>query len=96
MNEKVLRVLEYNKIIDLLTERASSEPGRKRAAALLPMTDISEIMQAQTETADALACLFRRGSTSFGDNRDLGMSLSKWAVPCPSRNFCISRPSWKM
>ncbi len=80
MNEKVLRVLEYNKIIDLLTERASSEPGRKRAAALLPMTDVSEIMQAQTETADALACLFRRGSTSFGDNRDLGMCIRSLEV----------------
>ena len=80
MNEKVLRVLEYNKIIDLLTERASSEPGRKRAAALLPMTDISEIMQAQTETADALACLFRMGSTSFGDNRDLGMCIRSLEV----------------
>ncbi len=36
MNSKVLRVLEYYKIIDQLTEKATSAPGRKLAAALLP------------------------------------------------------------
>ena len=80
MNEKVLRVLEYNKIIDMLAERANSAPGRKRAAALLPMTDLSEILQAQAETADALSLLFRRGSTSFGGNRDLGMCIRSLEV----------------
>ena len=39
MNEKVLRVLEYHKIIARLTEKATSEPGKKLASALLPMTD---------------------------------------------------------
>ena len=29
MNTKVLTTLEYNKIIDLLTEKADSEPGKK-------------------------------------------------------------------
>ena len=29
MNTKVLTTLEYTKIIDLLTEKADSEPGKK-------------------------------------------------------------------
>lgn len=80
MNEKVLRVLEYHKIIARLTEKASSEPGKKLASALLPMTDLDEIQAAQTQTADALSRLFARGSTSFGSNRDLGMSLKSLEV----------------
>ncbi len=75
MNEKVLRTLEYNKIIGFLTEKADSEPAKKLCAALVPSTDLEEINQAQTETADALARLFRCGSTSFGGNRDLGFAI---------------------
>lgn len=80
MNNKVLRVLEYHKIIDRLTEKASSEPGKKLTAALVPMTDLEEIQTAQTQTADALGRLFAKGSTSFGSNKDLGMSLKSLEV----------------
>lgn len=75
MNAKVLTTLEYNKIIDLLTEKADSEPGKKLCRELVPSTDLSAIRTAQRETKDALARLFRIGSTSFGSNRDLGFSI---------------------
>lgn len=80
MNSKVLRVLEYHKIIDQLTEKATSQPGKKLTAALLPMTDPTEIEMAQTQTADALSRLFSKGSTSFGGNKDLGMSIKSLEV----------------
>lgn len=75
MNTKVLTTLEYNKIIDLLTEKADSEPAKKLCRDLVPSTDLSAIRTAQRETKDALARLFRIGSTSFGSNRDLGFSI---------------------
>lgn len=75
MNTKVLTTLEYNKIIDLLTEKADSEPGKKLCRDLVPSTDLFTIRTAQRETKDALARLFRIGSTSFGSNRDLGFSI---------------------
>lgn len=75
MNTKVLTTLEYNKIIDLLTEKADSEPGKKLCRDLVPSTDLSTIRTAQRETKDALVRLFRIGSTSFGSNRDLGFSI---------------------
>jgi len=75
MNTKVLTTLEYNKIIDLLTEKADSEPGKKLCRDLVPSTDLSTIRTAQRETKDALARLFRIGSTSFGSNRDFGFSI---------------------
>ena len=75
MNQKVLKTLEYNKIIQMLTEKADSEPGKKLCRELTPSTDISEIRNNQAETRDALNRLFKSGSTSFGNNKDLGFSV---------------------
>ena len=58
MNQKVLKTLEYNKIIDLLTEKADSEPGKNLCRELTPSTDLSQIRQMQRETKDALTRLF--------------------------------------
>ncbi len=80
MNEKVLRTLEYNKIINMLTERANSDPGRKLCRELKPYTDIDVINEAQQQTADALSRIFKKGSTSFGGNKDLGYSIKSLSV----------------
>ena len=81
MNTKVLTTLEYNKIIDLLTEKADSEPGKKLCRDLVPSTDLSTIRTAQRETKDALARLFRIGSTWVFPS-----VLWKSAVLCPCPN----------
>jgi len=75
MNQKVLKTLEYNKIIQLLIEKADSAPGKKLCEELVPSVDLEEIRQAQSETKDALSRLFKVGSTSFGSNSDLGFSI---------------------
>ncbi len=80
MNSKALHVLEYDKIIDRLTEQATSDPGRKLCRELLPMTKLHDIEHAQRETADALSRLFKKGSTSFGGNRDLGRCIKSLEV----------------
>lgn len=75
VNRKVLETLEYTKVRARLTEKATSDPGRKLCAELEPMTEAQEIEEAQTQTADALTMLFQKGSTSFGGNKDLTMAL---------------------
>lgn len=75
MNQKVLSTLEYTKIIELLTQKADSAPGKKLCNELLPSTDLEEIAANQKQTADALTRLFQVGSTSFGSNSDLGFSI---------------------
>lgn len=80
MNKKVLRVLEYNKIIEELTQKATSEQGKKLASSLVPMTNPEEITTAQQETTDALTRLFQKGSTSFGGNKDLGFAIKSLEV----------------
>lgn len=75
MNAKVLRVLEYDKVIRMLEAKATSDPGRELCRSLEPMTDLSQIQKAQTETADALTRIFQKGSLNFGSNKPLGMCL---------------------
>ena len=80
MNQKVLKTLEYNKIIELLTDKADSEPGKKLCRSLEPITNIAEIRNMQKETSDALSRLFRDGSTSFGSNSDLSFSIKSLEI----------------
>lgn len=80
MNEKVFTTLEYNKIIDMLAEKADSEPGKKLCRELLPSTDPEEIRKNQRLTGDALNRLFQVGSTSFGSNSDLGFSIKSLEI----------------
>ena len=75
MNEKVLKTLEYDKIIEMLAEKANSAPGKKLCRELVPSTDLEEIRKNQRHTADALRRLFRFGSTSFGNNKDISFSV---------------------
>ncbi|WP_029323550.1 endonuclease MutS2 [Butyrivibrio sp. AE3004] len=71
MNEKVLHVLEYDKIIEQLSEHATSEPGKRMCRELLPSSDIREIQRNQKKTEAAIARIFKKGSVSFGSNRDI-------------------------
>ncbi|MBO5346580.1 MAG: endonuclease MutS2 [Lachnospiraceae bacterium] len=80
MNKKGLQILEYYKIIAMLTERASSEPGKALCEKLYPSTDLSEIEEAQQETQDALSRLFTKGSISFGGNKDLRFAIKSLEI----------------
>ena len=75
MNKKAFHVLEYDKIIEKLTSHATSEPGKKLCRELEPSSDIRQIRDDQAKTADAIARIFKKGSTNFGDNRDFGGAL---------------------
>ena len=83
MNEKVLRITEYDKIIGQLTACASSDPGRALCRALMPMSSLSEIERAQDETEDALAYIFRKGSVNFGGNRDFSSAFRALSIGAP-------------
>jgi len=66
MDEKVLKILEYDKIIAKLADRASSQPGKEIASELKPLTDIDLVKRAQKETTDAVTCILRKGSPPLG------------------------------
>lgn len=75
MNEKVLRVLEYNKVIDKLSSFAGSEPARKMCENLRPSGNLEWIVKAQNETEAALLRLFKNDRISFGANKDIRAML---------------------
>ena len=77
MKSKTLKTLEYTKIIDRLTELASSPLGQEKCRGLVPSKDISEIRKMQRETSDALSRLWKKGAVSFSGTRDIRGSIKR-------------------
>lgn len=80
MNEKALKTLEYTKIIDQLTEYASTEMGKQMCRELQPSCDLGTIRQSQTETTDALTLVRMKGSLSFGGVKDVRGSMKRLEI----------------
>lgn len=80
MNKKVLRTLEYNKIIDELVSFASTPSGKEACRTLQPQTDAGWIETAQRETSDALTHILTKGELSFYGIADIRPSLKRLAV----------------
>ncbi|MCR5273485.1 MAG: endonuclease MutS2 [Lachnospiraceae bacterium] len=77
MNKKVLKTLEYNKIVERLAELAHSEAAKNRCIKLLPTTDLDEINNAQKQTSDAFSRIIKKGSVSFSGLTDIRPSLKR-------------------
>lgn len=71
MNSKILGLLEFNKILDLLKEQAGSEITRERIDALVPMTDMHMIQDALTETTEAVSVITYKGNIPVGEIGDV-------------------------
>ncbi len=71
MNNKVLKTLEYDKIIEKLAAYASSPMGKKCCRELLPSSDLGEILSRQEKTRDALSRVYKSGTLSFHGLSDI-------------------------
>ena len=80
MNQKALKKLEFDKIIHILTGHAASAGAKELCEKLCPFTSLTEIEQAQTETADALRRIYRKGGLSFGGIRDVRGSMKRLEI----------------
>ena len=80
MNQKALNALEYPKIIEKLTEKASSGMGKHLCRTLEPSTDLEVIRTMQVQTRDALTRLFQKGGISFGNVKDIRGSLKRLEI----------------
>lgn len=80
MNNKVLKTLEYNKIIDLLESYASSDGGKKLCKTLTPMSNIEHINTNLRQTEEALMRIYRKGSISFSGVYDITGSLKRLEI----------------
>ena len=80
MNKKALNTLEFNKIIDMLSDFATSASGRELCQNLCPSTDLAKIEFAQQQTGDALTRIYQKGSLSFSGVHNLGGSLKRLEI----------------
>ena len=70
MNKRALRLLEYDRILELLSEHADSAPGRKLCLELQPSDDREEILRNCAFTSDAIERLLKRSDVSFSQTMD--------------------------
>mgnify|MGYP000115561146 FL=1 len=80
MNPKALKTLEYNKIIDKLTEFAGSALAKEMCRNLQPSTDLYEIQALQKETSDAFSRIYQKGAVSFRGVRDIRGSIKRLEI----------------
>ena len=71
MNQKSYRVLEYGKIIELLSEQASSDMTKKITAELLPYTSKHLVQDSQAETTEAASVIVYKGAPPIGAFYDI-------------------------
>lgn len=75
MNEKVIEKLEYNKILELLSERAASEEAKMLCMETLPMRSKADLERRLMRVSDALDRIFKDGAISYGGIRNVRGSV---------------------
>lgn len=77
MNQKVLRTLEYNKIVERLAEYAFGADTKERCLSLLPFTSLSEITNAQQQTKDAMNRSLKKGRLDCSGIKPLSSAIRR-------------------
>lgn len=77
MNDRVLRVLEFQKIIEQLTSFAATSIGKDKASNIRPSSKIEEVIRSQEETDEGSQILRLGKSIPLGGISDIRMSLKR-------------------
>ncbi len=77
MEAHTLRVLEFDKIVNLLAEQAACSLGRERALELVPQRDVNWISRMLAETTEARAIIEGHSTVPLGGITDIRPLLSK-------------------
>lgn len=80
MNEKTLKKLEYDKIIKKLMDFAVSPMAKEKAEALLPYTAMTDIIQQQQETSEAVSMILRKGTLTLGGFKEIRPQMKRAAM----------------
>lgn len=75
MNKRSIRVLEFNKILEMLSEYAVTEGAKRKALSIKPLKDRIKIELLQQNTRDAYLRLERTENISFSGVRQINESL---------------------
>ncbi|RDW21624.1 endonuclease MutS2 [Oceanobacillus chungangensis] len=80
MNERILRVLEFKKIIDQLVGNAATSIGKEMAAALKPSTELAEVVTLQSETDEAVQIIRLNKVIPLGGISDIRGSVKRSVI----------------
>lgn len=80
MNDRVLRVLEFHKIIEQLIGFAATSIGKDKASQLKPSSNLEDVIQYQEETDEASQILRLNKSIPLGGISDIRMSLKRSVI----------------
>ena len=80
MNQKSLTKLEFPKIIEMLTDHASSPGGASFCRRIKPMTDLNKINTAQEQTSAAFTRIVKKGIPSFSGCYAVSDSLKRLEI----------------
>lgn len=75
MKSKALKTLEYNKIIELLSQQATSNPAKERLLKLKPMTNVGDVRDSLAETSEAVRVIVLKGTAPLGQIYDIEDAL---------------------
>ena len=80
MNDKSLRVLEYNKIIEMLAGYAVNDITRGRVLEIKPVSDFYAVESMQSETDEALVCVLKYGAPDISRVGEVSSALKRIEV----------------
>lgn len=80
MNQRIIRVLEFNKIIDQLIGQAETSLGKDLARKLQPKVELSDVNHLQNETDEVVQILRLNKVIPFGGIRDIRPSLKRSSI----------------
>ncbi len=80
MNQKSLRVLEFDKIIEMLKEKVSSKLGLRYIKELYPSSDFDEVKYRLQETSETQSILTKRGYVELSGIHDIEDKLKRASV----------------
>ena len=85
MNEKAIRVLEFDKVLNMLSDRATSSLGKKLSKELEASNNIRTVKETLDETTEAANIILQIGSPPFGPIYDV-----ETAVKLASIGGCLT------
>lgn len=77
MQQKVLHVLEFEKVKEQLIKQASSSLGKEKAKALIPSSDYQEVVTSQEQTDEAAKVLRLKGNIPLGGLVDIRATVKR-------------------
>ena len=66
MDKRSMKVLEYDTIVKMLEEEASSQFGKKKALNIKPLKSRDEVLKKLKETSESQSILLKKGSIPIG------------------------------